>query len=151
MWIKINDVPLHMSLILNVSKIEKITSDDINNFYDAYHKFNLSDMRYRNSADNTELGLRLERVYKHAKQNSTGDLWHIEKEELTENIIRKNSNIKMDSDKFLFEVNYKKMNDDEIYKISSEIYDTFEDSEKSQDFLLSKMNYIEMSVSNIKI
>jgi len=151
MWIKINDVPLHMSLIINISKIEKINSDNINQFFDRFRTFDLSNVRHRNSIDIVERGFKLERVYNHSKQNSIGELCHYEKGNFPGEIIIKESNFKMNSDKYLFEVNYKKMNDDEIYKISSEIYDTFEDAEKTQDFLLSKMNDIEMSVSNIKI
>jgi len=154
MWIKINGEPLHTSSIKNISKIEKITTDNIIKFFNCNHDYNWfsGDMNQK---------VKMNMVYNYVISNnkSTGNVVnYLKNEDGTNNIdhIIK-SNFNMDSDKFLFTISIEYVsysgenNKIDIKYMNSKIFDTIEEATEVHNNLISKLNVIEMSLINIEI
>ena len=156
MWIKINGEPLHTSSIKNISKIEKITTDNIINFF---NRRNNDYDWFSEEFINQKVKMDLVYSYVISNNKSTGNVVnYLKNEDGTDNInhIIK-SNFSMDSDKFLFTiyieyVSYSGENNKiDIKHINSKIFDTIEEATEVHNNLISKLNEIEMSLINIEI
>ena len=156
MWIKINGEPLHTSSIKNISKIEKITTYNIINFF---NRRNNDYDWFSEEFINQKVKMDLVYSYVISNNKSTGNVVnYLKNEDGTDNInhIIK-SNFSMDSDKFLFTiyieyVSYSGENNKiDIKHINSKIFDTIEEATEVHNNLISKLNEIEMSLINIEI
>jgi len=154
MWVKINGKPLESSKIKNISRLLKVTSEEINHWFNRHHSFSVPTGWGQDEKVGVQLGL----VYEHAHKNSTGNLHNYpllpdgKYDYKMENILP--STFEMDSDKYYFIVNLEGTSSgghtfhDEIY---SSVYDSLEEADSTHNNLLSKLNEIEMNVVNIEI
>ena len=144
---------------------KKYTNDNIIENNELYNDINTWYSRNHNHfriptgwGYDEEKGVELELVYDHARKNSTGklDVWNT----LEDGSIDYDYNhmlpstFQMDSDKYYFYVDLKSERPNGHYfpnKMYSSVYDSFEEAELAHNNLLSKINELEMNVTNINI